>query len=103
RTPVVVSVASVVFNTSINLLLVRHFGNLGLAVGASVTWVLHAGVLLELLRRRLEGIESARLAGVLVRVTVASIVMAAVAWGCQYGLDHLLPGRELVRQVVRVG
>ncbi len=103
RTPVVVSVASVAFNTAINLLLVRHFGYLGLAVGTSVTSVLHAGVLLELLRRRLQGIESARLAGVLVRVTVASIVMAAVAWGCQYGLDHMLPGRELLRQVVRVG
>ena len=101
-TPVVVSVASVAFNTAINLLLVRHFGYLGLAVGTSVTSVLHAGVLLELLRRRLQGIESARLAGVLVRVTVASIVMAAVAWGCQYGLDHMLPGRELLRQVVRV-
>ena len=63
RTPVVVSVASVVFNTSINLLLVRRFGYLGLAVGTSVTSVLHAGVLLELLRRRLQGIESCAAGG----------------------------------------
>jgi len=72
-------------------------------VGTSATSVLHAGVLLELLRRRLNGLESGRLAGVLVRVTLASIVMAGVAWSCQYGLDHALPGRDLVRQVVRVG
>jgi len=103
RTPVAVSVASVVFNTAINLILVRRFGYLGLAVGTSATSVLHAGVLLELLRRRLNGLESARLAGILVRVTLASIVMAVVAWSCQYGLDQLLPGRGLVRQVVRVG
>jgi peptidoglycan biosynthesis protein MviN/MurJ (putative lipid II flippase) len=82
---------------------VRRFGYLGLAVGTSVTSVLHAGLLLELLRRRLKGIETARLASVLLRVTLASIVMAAVAWGCQYGLDHALPGRELFRQMLRVG
>jgi putative peptidoglycan lipid II flippase len=103
RTPVIVSVGSVAFNVATNLLLVHYFGYLGLAVGTSMTSVLHAAVLLELLRRRLDGIESQRLAAVLVKVTAASIAMAGVAWGCQYGLDRVLPGHELVRQVVRVG
>ena len=54
RTPVLVSVLSVLTNAALNILFVREFGYRGLALGTSLTALLNAGLLMLLLRRRLE-------------------------------------------------
>ena len=57
-----------------------------------------------LLRRRLGPIGIARLASTLVRITVASAVMGAAAWGLHEWLAmHVIAGHGFAAQVVRVG
>lgn len=103
RKPVIVSAASVLANAMLNIALVHRFGYLGLAVGTSVTAILNSSVLLEMLRRRLGGIEGARLLRVLVRTLAVSAVMGAAAWGLEYGMRLAMPGRGLLVQLVDVG
>jgi putative peptidoglycan lipid II flippase len=102
RKPVMVSAASVLVNAALNIMFVRRFGYLGLAVGTSLTALLNASVLLDMLRRRLGGIEGTRLLGVFGRTLAASVVMAAAAFALDGWLVHLLPGRSLLMEVVRV-
>jgi putative peptidoglycan lipid II flippase len=103
RTAVAVSAGSVLFNAALNVLLAQHLGYLGLALGTSVAAVLNAGILLEILRRMLGGLESRRLLGILVRIALASIVMGAVAWGVEYGLEQALAGTGSMIRAARVG
>ncbi|HZA33318.1 MAG TPA: murein biosynthesis integral membrane protein MurJ, partial [Vicinamibacterales bacterium] len=102
RKPVMVSAASVLVNAALNIMFVRRFGYLGLAVGTSLTALLNASVLLDMLRRRLGGIEGTRLLGVFGRTVVASVVMAAAASALDGWLIQILPGRSLLMEVVRV-
>lgn len=103
RTPVVVSIVSVVVNLALNILLVRVIGYTGLALGTSLAAVFNAVVLLVLLRRHLGGLEERRVAGSLVRISLASVVMAAAAAGMDAWLGMALPGEGLPRQVLRLG
>ncbi len=80
RTPAAVSLAAVALNIGLNLLLVRILGFRGLALGTSVAALANSLVLLVLLRRRLEGLDLARLLTLLGKVAVASAVMGAAAW-----------------------
>lgn len=103
RTPVMVSIASVLVNAALNIAFVRVYGYLGLAVGTALASLVNAGLLLWLLRRRLGGIDGRRIVWAVVRMTVASSAMAASAWAAHAGLEQVLPGPMLVVQMVRVG
>ena len=103
RVPVMVSAASVLFNAALNLALVRRFSYPGLALGTSLTALLNAGLLLFLLRRRLGGLEARRLASIAMRVLIASLGMATVAWLLHAELTELWGGAGLLRQLGRVG
>jgi putative peptidoglycan lipid II flippase len=102
RKPVMVSAASVLLNAALNVALVHRFGYLGLAVGTSVTAILNSSVLLELLRRRLGGLEGGRLFGVMLRTLTASFAMGVAAWLTERGMETLLPGRGLFVHLVQV-
>jgi putative peptidoglycan lipid II flippase len=102
RTPVMVSMASVLVNVGLNLALVRVLGYRGLALGTSITALLNAAAQLWLLRRRLSGIEGRTIAASFVRVLLASLVMAAVAWGADRLLLQWLPGETLPLQALRL-
>src|SRR5690606_13884823 len=88
---------------ALNIALVRVMGYVGLGVGTAVASLLNAGLLLWLLRRRLGGIEGRRLASAVLRMTVASIGMAACAWGVHGWLAAQWPGDGLLTQVMQVG
>lgn len=103
RTPVLVSVASVVTNAALNIALVRVMGYVGLGLGTAIASLLNAGLLLWLLRRRLGGVEGRRLASAVARMTLASAVMGGCAWAVHLWLMTQLPGMALVTQVLRVG
>ena len=92
RTPVLVSVLSVLTNAALNILFVREFGYRGLALGTSLTALLNAGLLMLLLRRRLDGLHLRHLASVLARVAVASLAMGLAAWGLDRQLHAWMPG-----------
>jgi putative peptidoglycan lipid II flippase len=92
RTPVAVSVMSVLLNMGLNLTLVRVLGYRGLALGTALAALANATVLLWLLRRRFGGIDGRRVAIASAKIAAASAVMATVAhWG-HAALAASLPG-----------
>jgi putative peptidoglycan lipid II flippase len=91
RTPVTVSVISVLANLAINLVLVRLMGFRGLALGTALAATFNAGTLLWLLRARLGGLEGRRVAIAFAKITCASIVMGIAAHYTSQWLASRLP------------
>jgi putative peptidoglycan lipid II flippase len=87
RTPVKVSVTTVLVNAGLNIALVRVWGYPGLALGTSIAALFNASTLVILLRRRLNGIEGRRIWHSVARIIVAAAAMGAVA----FALDRFLP------------
>ena len=102
RTPVKVSVATVIVNAGLNIMLVRVMGFRGLALGTSIAALFNAALLMILLRRKLQGIEGGRVLASFLRILVASAAMGAAAAGVDIALGVWLPGPSLVLQIVRL-
>ncbi len=102
RTPVIVSVLSVLANLAINLALVRVMGYRGLALGTALAAMFNAVALLWLLRGRLGGLEGRRIATSLLKISIASIVMGLVAWCTSASLTLAIPDNGLLWKAVRV-
>ncbi len=102
RTPVIVSVATVLVNAALNIVLVRVMGYQGLALGTSIAALFNAVLLMILLRRRLHGIEGGRVFHSFVRIAAASALMGAATFATDRALALWLPGDALVVQIVRV-
>jgi putative peptidoglycan lipid II flippase len=102
RTPVTVSIAAVAVNLGLNLVLVRVMGFRGLALGTAVAAIFNAALLLALLSRRLDGLDSRRILGSAVRIGLATAVMGAVAWYSAVWLSAALPGSVFWVRLLRV-
>jgi putative peptidoglycan lipid II flippase len=102
RTPVMVSIATVLVNAALNVALVRVLGYRGLALGTAIAALFNATLLMLLLRRRLDGIEGRRVAGSLARIVIASALMGAAAAGMNIAMNVWLPGTALLVQIVRL-
>jgi putative peptidoglycan lipid II flippase len=103
RTPVIVSVITVLVNAVLNYVLVRAMGYRGLALGTSLSASFNATVLFVLLRRELDGLNGRRLASSFIRIVAASAVMGAVAVLVDRQLSNILPARPIAWQIVHVG
>jgi putative peptidoglycan lipid II flippase len=102
RTPVIVSMLAIGTNVVLSLLLVRALGYLGLALGTALAAIVNASVLLALLRRRLGGLDEGRIAVALVKITLASLVMGAAAWGVERAMWSVAPGFGVLARAIRV-
>jgi putative peptidoglycan lipid II flippase len=102
RTPVIVSMVTVLVNAGLNVMLVRAMGYRGLALGTSIAALFNAVTLLILLRRHLGGLEEGRLLSSLARITLASAVMGLAAFAVSDALETQLPGRTLALQIFRL-
>jgi putative peptidoglycan lipid II flippase len=102
RTPVIVSVLSVLANLTMNLALVRIMGFRGLALGTALAAMFNAVALFWLLGRRLGGLEGRRIATSLLKIVIASIVMGLAAWSTSAWLTRAIPGDALLWKAVRV-
>jgi putative peptidoglycan lipid II flippase len=103
RTPVTVSLMTVALNVGLNLWLVRLMGYRGLALGTAIAALLNAAMLLELLRRKLGGLEGRRVSTAFAKIVAASALMAIVARSTAAELELMLPGGSIVNLGVRVG
>jgi putative peptidoglycan lipid II flippase len=103
RTPAVVGVLSMVLNVVLNLVLVRLMGYRGLAIGTALAALFNGGVLLWLLSGRLGGLEGRRTAIVFTKIVVASIAMAASAWGIEHALRLVEWGSRTAARALQVG
>jgi putative peptidoglycan lipid II flippase len=101
RIPTLVAAGNLVFNAVLYAALYR-VGVWGVPLAISIANVAGAAALIELLRRRLGGIELARTTGAFLRITAAAAVLGAVAYGVWWVLDEVF-GRGFVGQVVSVG
>jgi putative peptidoglycan lipid II flippase len=102
RTPVQVSIAAVVLNAVLNVVLARVLGYRGLALGTSIAALFNAGGLLWLLRARLGGLDDRRVLSSLARVAIASVVMGTVAIGINGMLETWVAGDTFARQATRL-
>jgi putative peptidoglycan lipid II flippase len=80
RTPMLISVGSVVVNYAMNSLLVERFGHVGLAFSTSTVALINFVLLVLLMRRKLGRLEGRRLGRTFLKICLASAAMAAVAW-----------------------
>ena len=100
RTPVTVSVISVLANLAINLILVRVMGFRGLALGTALAAMFNAGTLLFLLRQRLDGLEGRRLVIAFVKIACASVAMGFAAhYASQWAAVRVPPAGTLWRAI----
>lgn len=102
-TPALVSITSVVLNIILNVILVRHMGYRGLALGTSIAALFNAGVLLYLIRRRIGGLDSRRLLVAFLKISIVAAFMGGAALGIHEWLVTIWPGSHLVAQLMRVG
>jgi putative peptidoglycan lipid II flippase len=103
RTPVVVSILTMVLNILLNITLVKLMGYPGLALGTALAALFNASVLLWRLRGRLDGLEGTRLSISLGKIMVASTVMAMSAWAVERGMHTIAPGIDLTARILQVG
>ena len=102
RTPVLVSMVSVLVNIGLNVVLVRTIGYRGLALGTAIAAGLNAFILLALLRRRLGGLDEARIATVFGKITMASAIMGLAVVGIERWLSGAWPDTGLLAQLIRL-
>ena len=97
RTPMIVSVASVVINFATAGAMVRWLGlrHAGLAVSTSAVALFGFFILFEVLRRRIGGVYGRELFRVVGRVAIASAVMGAAAWLSNQGVVRWLGTSQL--------
>jgi putative peptidoglycan lipid II flippase len=103
-------VTTVLVNAALSVALVTsvrehwgaRFGYLGLPLATSVAALFNSIVLSYLLRRRLKGIEGARLSGTALRVFAAAAVMGVVAAVTDELLARSLPGGSLFMDALRL-
>ena len=90
RTPMLISLASILVNYAAASAMVRILGHAGLALSTSTVALFSFVVLLILMRRRIEGIEGQRLIVTFWKVSLAAAVMGAVCAASDYAVLHWL-------------
>ena len=103
RTPVAISMATVLLNVVLNVTLVRVIGYAGLALGTAAASLFNAALLLWLLRKRLHGLDGRRIAVAFAKIAVASLVMGAAAWQVNAWLTSMVAGQSVAARLLRVG
>jgi len=94
RTPMLVSLASIVINYLAASAMVRSgaLGHAGLALATSVVALFNFTSLFWILRGRIHGIEGRALLASVVRISAAAVVMGAVVWVASVGVEGVLGG-----------
>ena len=96
------ALASLAANAAVSIALYEPFGIAGIVIGTTVSNAVMAVLLAQRLRRELGALDVARTLRAMALMTVASALLAGIAYGTWYVLDDLL-GRSLVAQIVSVG
>ena len=99
--PTGVAVGTLGLNAVLDVTLYR-VGIWGIPLATSLANIVGAGLLLFFLRRRVGGVDLARITGAILRVTVASVALGVVGFGVWYALDRAL-GRSVGAQIVSLG
>jgi len=104
RTPALVNIAAVAINVAADLILFFGFdlGVQGLALGHAISYGFGSVALLLLIRRRLRGIDGARVLGTIGRTLLAGAATAATAWLVARWLGTTVGTATLTEQSLQV-
>ena len=101
RTPVAVSVVTVLLNASLSVVLVRtSLGLFGLPLATSVAALFNATVLTVLLRGHLRRLEGRRLGSTVLRIVLATGLMGVAVWAVNAALEGRLAAGSLLGEVL---
>ncbi len=99
--PSLVAVGTLVLNAVLDLAFYR-VGIWGIPFATSLVNVVGVAFLVYFLRKRVGGLDLARVSDAVVRIAIASAALGAFAFGVWYALDQAL-GRSIPTQVVSLG
>jgi putative peptidoglycan lipid II flippase len=101
--PTKLAAMNMVVDAIVSIALYKPLGIAGLVIGTAAANVVMTALQIRRLRTGLNGyLEGAQTVMITARILVATVIMAAVAWGAWYALDAGL-GRSLPAQIVSVG
>lgn len=101
RTPMLISLGSILINYVLNTLLVGPFGHVGLACATSSVALVNFALLALFMRRRLGGMDGPVLAAKALKISLAALPMAAAAW-LTSEIASALPLHHLPLRLVQV-
>jgi putative peptidoglycan lipid II flippase len=90
RTPMIISLLSMLTNFVMNWSLVDVMQERGLALSTSTVALANCGLLYFIMRKRINGIEGRRTAIALTKILAASAVMGLACWAVSMGLSRAL-------------
>lgn len=102
RTPMLVSLGSIVINYFMNSLLVRRYGHVGLALSTSVVALVNFVLLLFFMRRKLGRIEGHHLLQTFLKICAASFIMAVIAWLVSWQVGVRIPFKGVTLRLIQV-
>jgi putative peptidoglycan lipid II flippase len=103
RTPVLVSLGTILLNVILSMWLNSVMGFRGLALSTAIASNANACLLLLLLSRRLGGVDEPRLGRAFVKIVVASAIMGVAAYYAHIWLRGLWPDPTVLARIVGVG
>ena len=99
--PTSIAVGTLVLNAALDIVLYR-VGIWGIPLATSLVNIVGSALLIVFLRRTVARLDLGRVGDAVVRITIASALAGAAAFGLWYALDHAL-GRAVVAQIVSLG
>jgi putative peptidoglycan lipid II flippase len=103
RTPVLVSLATIIVNLGLNLWLNSIYSFKGLALGTAIAANLNAGLLMYLLSRRLGGGDFPRILVTFAKTCVAAAAMGVAAYYAEVWLHGIFSQPAFLHRLIRVG
>jgi putative peptidoglycan lipid II flippase len=106
RTPMLISLLSIAINFVMNWSLVGLLQERGLALSTSAVALLNFALLYFIMQKRINGIEGRKTAVTILKIILASLVMATACWAVSRGIYQLAGDNKiahLVNVVVSVG
>jgi len=102
RTPMLISLASILVNYVMNSMLVHRYGHVGLALSTSVVALVNFVLLLFFMRRKLGRIEGRHLLRTFLKICAASFVMAVIAWLVNWQVGVQMPFKGVTLRLIQV-
>ncbi len=99
RTPMVISLLSIAINFVMNWSLVGVLQERGLALSTSAVALLNFALLYFIMQKRINGIEGRKTAVSILKVILASVVMAMVCWAVSQGIYQFVGDHRLARLI----
>src|SRR5262249_39949852 len=101
RTPMMISLLSIVTNFAMNWMLVGVLQERGLALSTSTVALLNFALLYMVMRQRIKGIEGRRTGLAVLKIVIASAAMGGICWMTSNGISRIA-GDQFAARIANV-